>query len=1351
MMHPAKQIFVQISLILQISELDCYTLYLDTALDFRLDFSVLADQSKTDESLAEQLYGDKNKPPRFFNYLSYSDWSRLSNNLLPSNEGLCFYLERFDLKNPLASSYVKIFDDSTITKLFNPNVPIVRHVFVIRRYKSQKFSENLLYFPSCNLTLYPAISEYNFMLLRSESSPDLISCLNTVIQNAISVPFSLPNISFDELTSNELLFTSLKCPVILCTHIGDVSSVSDLCKKTLKPNFGNQEYSILAIFNERSANEPLILCISLSEGCDKFVVYQPLNLLGFEISKSNSSGNGRITDVNNFMKNVAERTAGPKATSDPQKDLKSKTSLKDFVKDWWERYPCRCDPCTLGKEEYSKNISLYGPQKRTSMFLDITEYLKIFDLETEDNLENLSIVYDLSIAAVDLESFTKKIKKNRISKIKSISKIADRNKVIAVQEMSLIGYGDTFIGSKPHIKIFEIIPGVRSAKKTVEVFVDYVLHRQKLILATKTKLLQPLFDFVNKYREAHYEFWLCEYRNAPDPIEAHKNVKYSYDNSLVGCFEKHLKKLAASFNVQAFNGSRYDYVLLHRFMATALKKRGLVKPFHLIKRDSRIMRLSIPRKGVTFCDILDLLGPGGSLSSFATLVNLDEQKMLFPFSAFTDLSFLDQKTLPTDKEAWFNELQQQYVSDEDIAKAHNDFKKVGAKNIGDYLKKYLIMDVKLLGYGVVKYFNSLYERYKIHPISIFKSTLSSYGAYLYQNNLMQNKRIAHFSPNYLPLYGNLKSAATGGLTLVCRHSADGSDPNEDPINSHLSADHNIPGKCVIVYDVNSLYPSSTLFTLPFGPGIFLVKCKYNDNLIVIRNHDNHSQKLMNCCESQVVQYLTLVKYSSCIRAYSQFHAGPGQVVFSRSHKKRVDLCLVMKPGTLKIIQYHDAGSHVNNKGSHAENCQYHQPGVPLDTNMETVVSDDQNLRFAKWLTEKVPGLTVTYEVFNECDFFHGNALIENSDFTSPIEYLREKHPHDSVFKPKWLEAGSVITPKFLLDKIMNTTECESGFVTVRANAKECVDDEVSKLFGFCLQKSSPSLDDLGPEAITLAKEVVGRKLQRMSEETQEAFENRLTAAAKKYLSNRLKTKFTLTRKSFKRDQCIPVAYFKFLAKYRNIIPSVEILHYIHYEGRYYSDKFMRHLLQSRHNLIRNGLGKSLAAKNDKCLSCCIYGGTLMEACKYSKFTYAMDTSFACKSHTGQRQVTATDINLLGAVPSKNGEFDLMYLMKYNQESKQITNLLQVGATILGYSRAIFYYQIFSLLNILDSRRAQLCYLDTGTPACLNNCDSFNNQQQIICSYIQFVCIPHAYMRVFLYRQYDDVYELRGYRRLCQGY
>ena len=29
------------------------------------------------------------------------------------------------------------------------------------------------------------------------------------------------------------------------------------------------------------------------------------------------------------------------------------------------------------------------------MFLDITEYLKIFDLETEDNLENLSIVYDL--------------------------------------------------------------------------------------------------------------------------------------------------------------------------------------------------------------------------------------------------------------------------------------------------------------------------------------------------------------------------------------------------------------------------------------------------------------------------------------------------------------------------------------------------------------------------------------------------------------------------------------------------------------------------------------------------------------------------------------------------------------------------------------------------------------------------------------------------------------------------------------------------------------------------------------------------------------------------------------------
>ena len=56
----------------------------------------------------------------------------------------------------------------------------------------------------------------------------------------------------------------------------------------------------------------------------------------------------------------------------------------------------------------------------------------------------------------------------------------------------------------------------------------------------------------------------------------------------------------------------------------------------------------------------------------------------------------------------------------------------------------------------------------------------------------------------------------------------------------------------------------------------------------------------------------------------------------------------------------------------------------------------------------------------------------------------------------------------------------------------------------------------------------------------------------------------------------------------------------------------------------------------------------------------------------------------------------MYLLKYKQTTAKISNLLQIGATILGYSRVIFYTQIYHLLNLLDSRKAELCYCDTDS-------------------------------------------------------
>ena len=119
-----------------------------------------------------------------------------------------------------------------------------------------------------------------------------------------------------------------------------------------------------------------------------------------------------------------------------------------------------------------------------------------------------------------------------------------------------------------------------------------------------------------------------------------------------------------------------------------------------------------------------------------------------------------------------------------------------------------------------------------------------------------------------------------------------------------------------------------------------------------------------------------------------------------------------------------------------------------------------------------------------------------------------------------------------------------------------IDDEVSELFGFCLQKNTPHYTELGAQARILAKDIVEKTVHRREGEEEAQYIMRLDKAIDKYLKNRVNTNFTLTRRSFIHDQCLPVSWFKWLVKNRNILPSVQVLHYINWEGRNYAADFI---------------------------------------------------------------------------------------------------------------------------------------------------------------------------------------------------
>ena len=116
-------------------------------------------------------------------------------------------------------------------------------------------------------------------------------------------------------------------------------------------------------------------------------------------------------------------------------------------------------------------------------------------------------------------------------------------------------------------------------------------------------------------------------------------------------------------------------------------------------------------------------------------------------------------------------------------------------------------------------------------------------------------------------------------------------------------------------------------------------------------------------------------------------------------------------------------------------------------------SDTENLLYAKYMTDNLMEYKVefNYKVYDECDFFHKKYTNNQGDeFDTPMDYLvNSKHRNDVVFKPSWLDKKS-ITQDELMDKIMNSTELDAGFLVLKKMARENANDQVSDHFGLLM-------------------------------------------------------------------------------------------------------------------------------------------------------------------------------------------------------------------------------------------------------------------------------------------------------------
>ena len=1297
--HITKLIFRHISRILKLSELECYSKYLKHIIDIKLNLTPISEGIDNDTKYVKYFYGKDDVPPKFFCHQNYKNWGQLNKHVFPKNINISFYQKKKNIRNKnnkTYQKYYKIYDEFTNISLFkDDDLNIKRYIFIydycdneptLKVYRDSKDYQNIIF-----------DSELHFMSKYKYENNNIYTIVSTLLKDKKNVS-NKNEITFDEMTSDSTLFNHINNPILICTHLNTKWRRNN--NDAAKFGNGQHRFSNIIKYNETNLNPLIIIILTVCKN-NVFFGYIPKKSVYDYIVNFNINSLPNISGVNNFFNEKINQT-GEKV--DNQKNENDNTN-KDFD-EWWKSYTCRCDVCLVAGE-YKNNFKYFTTQPRKSIVLSTVEYMKMFNLYNKQEIENLIKTYKLSIAAIDLESFTIELEKGN-KNLKNVSTIGEETKIIAKQEMGLLGYGDS-ITENEHIKIFTA-KHTGSQQVMVDSFLNHLLERAEIIRIQKEKLLKNLINFINDVYFFHCKFWKNQLKSE-DLMDKNEMINNSFNNGIFGKFKKHIQRLTKCLYVFTFNGGKYDFVLLHKYLVTSIKKKNNNPPLKIIKNGSKFLRMKINKTEICFVDILDMLGPGCSLSQFAELTQQKEAKMVFPFSYFTSMSILNEKELPKNRNYWYNILKQQYYSESDIQYALNEFKRTKSKNIGEYLEHYLKMDVKLTAVGVTKLLLKYFDQFEICPLDIDKTTIASFGAYLFQNNLMKLKCIGTFSPNCLPLYNGIKDSAVGGLTVVLRHSADGTNKNESPINSHLSPEHTNKPHGVMVADVNSLYPYSAKQKLCYGVGYMSSSCSENMSLFGEENNENilkndclsinrYSSKLMNSDESQVIQYLTQIKYKNSLRVFSRFHAGMGQCVFGRSGKKYVDMFIVKEIGEIDIVQYHEKNTHYKSLDSHSKTCLQNVNDVQNYSNhlnFETTLSDNENKAYAEYLTENLTkyNVKVNYKVYDECDFFHNiDYKLNDKIYKTPKDYLiNSEYKNNVVFKPDWLEKPT-ITEKELLDKILNTSECDGGYVIIKKGARENANDILSKQFGFCLQRNNPTIEDLGDAAFKYAKEIMAKKIIKKQNETLNEYKERLHNIAIKYLKTRLKDKITYTRKSFKKDQCLPVVYFKMLIKKRKLT-NIKILHYIHYEARDYSEKFMDDLLQARHEakMTEEGSDNALESLTLKLLANSIYGQFLMEICKYYKYTYVNE------SNLGRQHVKkASDINIINIIPKRKNpnEYSLLYQCKYKQTNAKINNLLQLGAMILGHSRVSFYEQIQTLYEYFDDKMAENCYIDTDS-------------------------------------------------------
>ena len=425
---------------------------------------------------------------------------------------------------------------------------------------------------------------------------------------------------------------------------------------------------------------------------------------------------------------------------------------------------CRCRTCRRAKD-YDANMRLSGPEKLLSRTLSPGELLSALGLDRWQHLlEELS---RLSVAAFDIESMTVGLDHarpgvNLPQADIDFANLGQHN--VALQKPIMLAHRDGLMSEGEECPVFTLEDNRESSVyQLMRDYWKFVLGRKRAATAAKRSISAPLLDILEEYQLAYLNY-AKDWRYPGD--EKQQQLKASEANSgwkfsLPGRLQRHIYQLNERYEIFSFYGAGYDQVLLTGYLVPYLFEKGL-RP-RLEKSGNKVTVIKVLKCGVTFRDVMRLLSPGTSLKQFGQLFNLQQAKAHFPFGLLTGVEALSLPELPRDPEQWRSDLStsKEAVSQAEIDEAIGLFFQAGCKNLGDYLRTYLRLDVDILYKATQGWRRKIAEEIGVDFVQTGKFTISSLSSFAGDVNASKNLHVGQFFPNSSAVYRLLRKGMRG--------------------------------------------------------------------------------------------------------------------------------------------------------------------------------------------------------------------------------------------------------------------------------------------------------------------------------------------------------------------------------------------------------------------------------------------------------------------------------------------------------------------------------------------------------------------------------------------------------------